>query len=183
MNGDLYEKIEYALGQIAAGDPSGVDQLYECMGKTMLFVAKGVVKDVFLAEDVVQESFVKIVRYIGKYKPGTNGYAWIYRIVRNTALNFLKREKNVGTLNLDEFCHISDGTDTEERTARHVLVEKMMDALSPPVVRQMVYMKYFLDMSVREIAKEVGRSKSYVSKEILKAEAFMKKMLADPWTN
>ena len=34
-----------------------------------------------------------------------------------------------------------------------------------------------LDMTVREIAKEIGKSKSYVAKEISKAEEFMKKLL------
>lgn len=43
-------------------------------------------------------------------------------------------------------------------------------------------MKYFLDMTVREIAKAVGKSKSYVSKELIKAEEKMKTMLQDAWT-
>ena len=34
-------------------------------------------------------------------------------------------------------------------------------------------------MTVREIAKEIGKSKSYVAKEIVKAEEFMKKMLTE----
>ena len=38
-------------------------------------------------------------------------------------------------------------------------------------------MKYFLDMSVREIAKEIKKSKSYVSKEIQKAETKMKNLI------
>ena len=41
----------------------------------------------------------------------------------------------------------------------------------------MIYRKYFLDMTVREIAQEIGKSKSYVSKEILKAEKMMKSFL------
>ena len=52
-----------------------------------------------------------------------------------------------------------------------------MNSLYPPIVKQMIYMKYFLDMTVREIAAEVGKSKSYVSKEILKAEKYMKSLL------
>ena len=57
-----------------------------------------------------------------------------------------------------------------------------MNSLHPPIVREMIYMKYFLDMTVREIAKEIGKSKSYVSKEIIKAEESMRRALGDAWT-
>ena len=52
-----------------------------------------------------------------------------------------------------------------------------MNSLTPPIVKQMIYMKYFLGMSVREIAKEIKKSKSYVSKEIQKAEEKMKNLI------
>ena len=53
----------------------------------------------------------------------------------------------------------------------------MLASLYPPEVQRMIYMKYFLDMTVREIAKELGRSKSYVSKQILNAEKNLREML------
>ena len=85
------EKIEYALEQIRKGQDEGVETLYVLMGRTMLFVANGVVRDRHAAEDVVQESFVKIVKGIHSYRAGSNGYAWVCRIVRNTALNDLRK--------------------------------------------------------------------------------------------
>ena len=75
MNIELYEKTEYALSLIKDGDDNGVDLLYSFMGKIMFRVARGVVKDSFLAEDVVQDSFLKIVKNVDKYKKGTNAYA------------------------------------------------------------------------------------------------------------
>jgi len=177
MNGDLYEKTEYALSLIATGKEEGVNKLYECMGKTMLFVARQVVKDKFAAEDVVQDSFLKIVKNISGYKKGTNAYGWVCKIVRNTALNSIYGERKHPTSDIEEFNLIPDDEDVEEKSTSRILVERLMNSLSPPIVKQMIYMKYFLDMTVREIAKEVGKSKSYVAKEIAKAEEFMKNML------
>lgn len=177
MNVELYEKTEYALSLIKEGSENGVDLLYLFMGQTMFMVARGVVKDTFLAEDVVQDSFLKIVKNAGKYKKGTNAYAWVCKIVRNTALNTLKSALSRPTESIDEFFCLSDGDDVEEKTTTRLLVEKLMKSLTPPIVKQMVYMKYFLDMTVREIAKETGKSKSYVAKEIAKAEEFMKTLL------
>ena len=64
----------------------------------------------------------------------------------------------------------------EEKTEAVVLVEQLMQELSEEM-REMVYRKYFLDMTVREIGKEMNRSKSYVSKMILRAEKQMKSRL------
>lgn len=177
MKDELYEKTEYALSLIREGNDAGVDLLYSFMGKIMFMIARGVVRDACLAEDVVQESFLKIVKNIDRYKKGTNAYSWVCRIVRNTALNALKSSQNRPTEDIDEFFGLSDGADLEEKTTTRLLAEKLMNSLSPPIVKQMIYMKYFLDMTVREIAKEIGKSKSYVAKEISKTEEFMKKLL------
>lgn len=178
MNRELYKKTEYALGLIAADKSEGVDLLNECAGKGMLFVARGIVKDPAAAEDVVQESFLKIVQHIRKYKKGTNGYAWICRIVRNTALNYIGAARKKAARPLDEFSRVPADPDPEEKATDRLLAEALMNSLSPPVVRQMIYMKYFLDMTVREIAKELGKSKSYVADAIVAAEEKMRKILA-----
>lgn len=157
MNREIYEKTEYALSLIREGKDAGVDMLYDVLGKNMLAVARGVVGDKFVAEDVVQDSFLKIVR--------------------NTALNTLKAEKNKKTEDIDEFYALASGDDEEEKSTTKILVETLMDLLAPPIVKQMIYLKYFLDMTVREIAKEVGMSKSYVAKKIAEAEEFMKNRL------
>ena len=157
MNREIYEKTEYALSLIREGKDAGVDMLYDVLGKNMLAVARGVVGDKFVAEDVVQDSFLKIVR--------------------NTALNTLKAENNKKTEDIDEFYALASGDDEEEKSTTKILVETLMDLLAPPIVKQMIYLKYFLDMTVREIAKEVGMSKSYVAKKIAEAEEFMKSRL------
>lgn len=177
MNREIYEKTEYALSLIREGKDAGVDMLYDVLGKNMLAVARGVVGDKFVAEDVVQDSFLKIVKSANKYKKGTNPCAWALKIVRNTALNTLKAEKNKKTEDIDEFYALASGDDEEEKSTTKILVETLMNLLAPPIVKQMIYLKYFLDMTVREIAKEVGKSKSYVAKKIAEAEEFMKSRL------
>ena len=175
MDQNSREKIESALELVRSGSKDGVEQLYCLMGRIMLFVANGVLHDIHSAEDVVQDSFVKIVRHIGSYRRGTNGYAWVCRIVRNTALNYAKSTDNRRWTELSEFDKAAESS-FDEKSDTALLIEKLMNALTPER-REMVYMKYFLDMTVREIGKELRKSKSYVAKEIRVAEEEMKKNL------
>ena len=92
-------------------------------------------------------------------------------------MNALKSSLNHPTENIDEFFCLSDGNDVEDKTTTQLLVEKLMNSLAPPIVKQMIHMNYFLDITVREIAQEIGKSKPYVAKKIAKAEEFMKTLL------
>ena len=60
MNLEFRKVAEEALSRIAKGDETGVELLYSCMGKWMLLIAKGVTGNKEIAEDAVQESFLRI---------------------------------------------------------------------------------------------------------------------------
>ena len=169
------DTTEEALRQIAAGQEAGVDLLYECLGSAMLAAASAVLHDRFAAEDAVQESFLRVVRGIRGYRPGTDGRAWVLRIVRNAAIGRLPDGRVVCT---DDFSRLAPAEDGEERAADRLLAESLLDSL-PPERRRLIYMKYFLDMTVRAIAAEVGKSKSFVQKEIARAEESMREFLQE----
>lgn len=172
MQKHIVAKTEYALSLIRQGEEEGVDILYRCMAGGMLVAARGIVKDASLAEDVVQESFVKITASVAAYKAGSNPCAWIYRIVRNTALNYLKKY-GADMKSDDQFDAIVSESSFEEQSDARILVKQLLSALDPADA-EMIYMKYFLEMTVREIARELSVSKSYVSKRIIEAERFMR---------
>ena len=177
MNLEFRKVAEEALSRIAKGDETGVELLYSCMGKWMLLIAKGVTGNKEIAEDAVQESFLRITENIDKYEKNTNACAWVCRIVHNTAVNELKKYKGKEYYPIDETEFFSDEESMEKKSESRLLVEQLMKKLDPPILREMICRKYFLDMTVREIAQEIGKSKSYVSKEILKAEKMMKSFL------
>ena len=102
MNLEFRKVAEEALSRIAKGDETGVELLYSCMGKWMLLIAKGVTGNKEIAEDAVQESFLRITENIDKYEKNTNACAWVCRIVHNTAVNELKKYKGKEYYPIDE---------------------------------------------------------------------------------
>jgi RNA polymerase sigma factor (sigma-70 family) len=75
------------------GKPDAQQQLYERFAKTMLGVCYRYTKSHRDAEDVLQEGFVKVFFGLKQYKYEGELGAWIRRIMVNTALNFLKRNR------------------------------------------------------------------------------------------
>ncbi|MEO9571584.1 MAG: RNA polymerase sigma factor [Polaribacter sp.] len=68
-------------------------QLYNLYCKTMFLVAYRYVKDRFVAEDVMQEAFIKAFKNIDKYKNEVAFGAWLKRIVINQSIDQLKKNK------------------------------------------------------------------------------------------
>lgn len=85
--------IEAALMACASGDRAALRWLYEREGAKMLGVAMRIVKRRAIAEDILQDCFLRIWQAAASFDVALgNGRAWIYAIVRNRALNVLRGE-------------------------------------------------------------------------------------------
>ena len=87
QHGGNYEE---ALRCCAAGDTGGIGELYAHEYSTLRSMARRIVRD--RADDVIHDAFVKIIRESKSFDPARgSARAWVYAIVRNTALGKLKK--------------------------------------------------------------------------------------------
>ena len=77
------------------GDKKAINLLYEYYADAIYGVILKVIKDENTAQDVLQESFVKIWRYAKKYDSSkAKLFTWLYRIAYNTAIDKVRSQKN-----------------------------------------------------------------------------------------
>lgn len=77
------------------GDKKAMNLLYDNYADSLYGVIKKVISDDDTAQDVLQESFIKIWRYSKKYDPTkAKLFTWLYRIAYNTAIDNLRSQKN-----------------------------------------------------------------------------------------
>ena len=77
------------------GDKKAISLLYENYADSLYGVIKKVITDDDTAQDVLQESFVKIWRYAKKYDSSkAKLFTWLYRIAYNTAIDKVRSLKN-----------------------------------------------------------------------------------------
>jgi RNA polymerase sigma factor (sigma-70 family) len=162
---------------IARGDEGALAAVYQRAGGRLLSVAMGLTRDIHSAQDVLHDSFIKVARSAHQFKRGTNGYAWLCKIVKNTAINKIKSENIRRGLDIDSFFNLSDGQDMAEKSDTAATVETALKALLPKE-RTVIWLRYYNDMTVREIAAELSMPKSTVHETLKAAEAKLKKALA-----
>lgn len=121
-----------------------------------------------LAEDIFQDTFIKAIATIqqGKYVESGRFLAWINRIAHNLIIDHFRREKNENTFSADgvEYDIINDAK-LSEKSIEDVLmneqvltdVVQLIDYL-PLSQQSVVRMRFFEDLSFKEIAEKTGVS-------------------------
>lgn len=174
MEKEELKLINEYIKRIAEGDESALELLYCAIGARMQSVAFGVLRDRGLSEDCLQESFLKIVKNASQFRLWQNGYGWACTIAKNTALNMLKQRRGRGEVSIDDFFDLSDNPDAFTKTDLAITVETAMARLDERG-REAVRLKYFEELTVRQIAKRTGSSKSAVARLITAAENELKR--------
>ena len=127
-----------------------------------------VVRDRDLTEDIFQETFVKVILTIkqGRYTENGKFKAWITRIAHNLIIDHFRQERNENTISNDEVeVDLFNDMRLCEKTVEDAMVEtqvfsdvkKMVEYL-PDNQREVLEMRYYQNMSFKEIADRTGVS-------------------------
>lgn len=143
------------------GDEAGLKVLIERY-KTKIYTSIYIrVKDEYLAEDIFQETFIKVINVLktGRYNDEGKFLPWVIRIAHNMVIDHFRREKRgLNVINADgydifEVLDFAD-EDTESklvRTQRDIDLKKIIQLL-PDDQKEVLIMRHFCDMSFKEIA-------------------------------
>lgn len=139
-----------------------------------------ILKDVSLAEDIVQEVFLKVWDKRHTIELNEASQAYLYRSCYNTALNFLKQQKTSGELgSLHET--LSSGEDAESPLAyleTESIILESIEAL-PPQSRRVFSLSRFEMLSYKEIAARLDISVKSVEKHMSIALQRLRESLKD----
>lgn len=150
------------------GNNVAFDVLLERHQKRVYNYILHLVKDVDVADDIFQETYVKIIMTIkqGKYYADGKFASWQLRIAHNVVIDYFRQEKSEATVSTDEADYdllnrreLSDCTIEDALVADNIRddVRHLIKAL-PREQRQVLVMRYYANMSFKEIAERTGVS-------------------------
>lgn len=127
-----------------------------------------IVKNEEIANDIFQDTFIKIIMTLkqGRYTENGKFGAWLTRIAHNLIIDFYRQEKSENSVSTDDdTTNLLNRRDLCEENIEDLLindqiradVRKIIDALPDPQ-REVVMMRYYNDMSFKEIADVTGVS-------------------------
>jgi len=159
----LHNKTDRQLIHLyLAGEGAAIEELinrYKSKVYTSIYL---LVKDTYLAEDLFQDTFIKIIRTLqaGRYNDEGKFLPWAMRIAHNLVIDYYRKEKRAPLIANSEGFDIFDilpfyDESTEEKMIRqqtHKDLRKMIQLL-PDDQKEVLIMRHYGDMSFKEIAE------------------------------
>lgn len=160
-------------------DMQSVCTLHSLMGGVLRHIALRYSGNVHDSDDIVQDFWADIFEIASKYRYNTNAFAFLCKSFTNTAINYcIKKGRDISkkVYYVDYENMASDNGNCIEGAVLESVVESAISQLDDDE-KAVVQLTYFEDMTVREIAKCLGRSKSQVSRIKISALQNLKQKL------
>jgi RNA polymerase sigma factor (sigma-70 family) len=166
-----YSEVPNLIRRVKEGDSIAFEQLLSDYRSAALSWAQAIVRDAFLAEDVVQEAFLKVKDHIHDLKDDEKFGGWFRIMVRRIAMNSIRGAANRSEYVTEEIPEsssgeLSGGKETspstwQEREESEELIRSSMRALSEQA-REVLTASAFDEATTEELAARFGMKQSNV---------------------
>jgi len=127
--------------------------IYENTKKGVFSMIVSIVKNKAATEDLMQDTYIKMIEKINQYKRGRNFYAWLLQIAKNTALDYYRKYKNEVIYDPQEQSYYHDSLKTDEKTYSVLDLVKPLNDLE----KQIVLLRAVDQMKFKDIAQIVDK--------------------------
>ena len=157
-------------------DPDAFKVLYNQYASRMMAVCVRYMGDPDDARDVLQDGFIKVLKYIGNFRSEGSLEGWIRRIIVNTALLALRKNKLRYAESTDETFELH--TNFDEAIDRISMKELLQMISSLPTGYRTVFNLNVMEgHSHKEIAEELGITESTSRSQLTKARSLLQEMI------
>ena len=168
------------VARVLEGDDVAFEYLFNRYRDAIyrLFVQRlGGVND---ADDLLQETFIKVYINLHRYRPDYTFGQWVYTIARNTFIDYVRRRQEDLPID-DKFTAPPSNNPTPEeniiRKQQRTQIERYLQAM-PPRYRQLIVMRFFEEYSYEEIAMKLELPLGTVKTQIHRAREQMCRLIA-----
>ena len=148
-----------------------------CCSRRFLSLARRLAADNALAEDILQESWVRVLEHVCKYRGGSPACSWVRAIVHNCAMDLVHKRRTDSdepSAELEDPCP-NPAARAEQRQLL-VLLSEMVAAM-PAVYRDVCELRYGQGLSTAETARRLGISPSNVATRLDRAVRMLRSRL------
>lgn len=174
---DIYNDEASFIKACIQGEEWAMKMLYEEFYPLMLPVCLRYASNEHEALDILQEGFIKVFRYLDKYKPGTSLKSWIKRIMINTSIDFYRKRSKKRTEDIESAFSVSS---SYSEALDHLKVEEIMKAVQQlsPSCRAVFNLYVIEGYSHREVGEILNITESTSRSNLVKARNKLKEMIS-----
>jgi RNA polymerase sigma-70 factor (ECF subfamily) len=168
------------------GDKSSFNDLVELYSKNLMLFINGIVKDISVSEDLMEDTFLELLINKKQFKEDYKFKTWLFKIARNKAIDYLRKNSKKSKKSLDDMendnsnlKNLSTSENIEEnliKNERHRELHSAMGELNADY-RQVLYLIYFENMSYNQVAKVLKKTNKQIDNIGFRAKKALKNIL------
>ena len=171
---------EALMGNLRRGDMQAFDELYTRHRQPLFNFILRLLQDAALAEDVFQETYMRVLGNADRFNPRGKFSTWLYTVAHNLCMDELRRQNtSIPTAQMVEPPPVRDPHDhllkREDEEAAHQLLAALQ-----PHLRAVVVLRVLHDYSQKETAKIVGVPVGTVKSRLHHALKQLRQMAPNP---
>nr|WP_285857402.1 sigma-70 family RNA polymerase sigma factor [Paenibacillus lautus] len=148
-----------------------------------------VVRDHAAVEDIIQESFIKVITSKPKFETESKMRGWLRVVAKNSTMNYLRKNKkyrnqvDVDSVFINEEDVVVSSTNVEHQVESNLLEESIgqyLDQLKPEY-KLLIEYRWKHSLTYREIAELLNTREEIVKQRLFRARESVKKMLYREW--
>jgi len=175
---------QYYITKITQGDANSFAVLVDRYKDLVFTLAIRMLKNKEEAEEVSQDTFLKVFKSLAKFKGESKFSSWIYRIAYNTCLDKIRKQKRDPiVVTIDEFTEhqvntIDNALDKLVEKEHKQLIQDCLQLL-PGDVGFLLTLYYFEEQSIEEISKVIGISTANVKVKLFRSRKKLASILRE----
>ena len=159
------------------GDENGLAEIIRDYKDGLILYLLGYTRNIHIAEEIMEETFVKLVVKRPRFSEKYSFKTWLYTIGRNAAIDYLRHSSKKSEASAEELAEILSDQKTLEQSyikeEQKITVHRAMDKLCDKY-RQVLYLSFFEGMKNSEIAAVMKKSKRQIENLIYRAKQELK---------
>lgn len=172
---------EAVVALVSRSDEAALGELYDRFSGVAYALARRIVRDPDLAEDVVQESFLSVWRGAGRFVPERARVSgWLLTLVHRRAVDLVRREQRRRAEPLDQ-ASVPHGRERSAEDAAWLRLERerVQDALGrlPDQQRELLELAYFGGFTQSQLAERLGRPLGTIKSQMFAGLAQLRELL------
>jgi RNA polymerase sigma-70 factor (ECF subfamily) len=169
------KEIDQYVRMLKDGDNDAFDYIYYETKNSVFLIIVSILKDYSLAEDVMQDTYMNMIKALDRYQEGTNFKNWIITMARNLAINEYNRRKKETLVDITNENNVFGGIE-DTRKYEGWLIDDVMLYLDENE-RQVILLRFSENMLHKDIAQALDMPLGTVLWIYQKAIKKIKKMI------
>ena len=159
-----------------------IESLYNRYGPNVLYRCRQLLRDEQAAWDAMHQTFVKAIKYRGSFRGDAEPMTWLFSIATRVCLDEIRSKSKGEIPETDSTPEPADEENLphamEDRLHQRQTVAKLLHLFSAKV-QEIVVLRYFDELEVKEISEQTGLSERTVARRLSQFLQRSRRLLAD----